>query len=179
MGASFRRKGPVEDIRETGSRRLASQVSFGGREWQTLQLEIAPPEAEEVELVPVAIGLEDFKLDGPASVACLSLRYQIAQKLHAVTERPPDRPNLRYWDLIDLILLRELVSGDLPSVRAACVEIFAGRATHSWPPVLVVPELWREPYRTSAADIGAGVPLQVDDAAGLVRELIAEIEDAD
>jgi hypothetical protein len=33
---SFRRKGPVEDIRETGSRRLFVQVSFAGKDWQTL-----------------------------------------------------------------------------------------------------------------------------------------------
>lgn len=35
---SFRRKGPVEDIRETGSRRLFVQVSFAGKDWQTLQI---------------------------------------------------------------------------------------------------------------------------------------------
>jgi nucleotidyltransferase AbiEii toxin of type IV toxin-antitoxin system len=32
---SFRRKGSVEDIRETGSRRLFVQVSFAGKDWQT------------------------------------------------------------------------------------------------------------------------------------------------
>jgi hypothetical protein len=37
------------------------------------------------------------------------VRYQIAQKLHAVTERPSGRENARYWDLIDLLLLRGLV----------------------------------------------------------------------
>lgn len=172
---SFRRKGPVESIRETGSRRVAVQVSFGGREWQTLQLEIAPPEADEVELVPVAISLEDFKLDGPAHVACLSLRYQVAQKLHAVSERPPDRPNLRYWDLIDLILLRELIRDDLRAVRAACIEIFEGRATHPWPPEMDVPDSWREPYAASAVNIEAGVPLDVDEAVEIVRAFIAEI----
>jgi hypothetical protein len=39
-------------------------VSFGGREWQTLQLEIAKPEADEIELVPVAVGIA-------APVACV------------------------------------------------------------------------------------------------------------
>jgi hypothetical protein len=100
-GFAFRRKGEVENIRDTGSRRLEVQLSFGGREWQTLQLEIAKPEADEIELVPVAVGIGDFGLDGPEEVACLSLRFQVAQKLHAVTEQPPNRENLRFWDLID------------------------------------------------------------------------------
>jgi hypothetical protein len=39
----------VENIRDTGSRRLEVQRSFGGPEWQTLQLEIAKPEADEIE----------------------------------------------------------------------------------------------------------------------------------
>jgi hypothetical protein len=64
-GFGFRRKGEVDDIRDTGSRRLEVQLSFGGREWQTLQLEIAKPEADEIEVVPVAVGISDFGLDGP------------------------------------------------------------------------------------------------------------------
>jgi hypothetical protein len=123
---SFRRKGPIEDIRETGSRRLLVQVGFAGKDWQTLQIEVARHEATEPELVPVAIGIADFKLGGPANVACLSLRYQVAQKIHAVSERPAARVNHRYWDLIDLLLQRELLGSDLTGVREACVETFKG-----------------------------------------------------
>ena len=75
-GFTFRRKGAVQAIRDTEGRRFPVQVSFAGRDWQTLQLEVGPPEADEVELVPAAISIEDFKLDGPRTVACLSLRYQ-------------------------------------------------------------------------------------------------------
>ena len=116
---SFRRKGPVEDIRETGSRRLLVQVGFAGKDWQTLQIEVARPEATEAELVPVAIGIADFRLDGPERVACLALRYQVAQKIHAVTEQPDGRTNHRFWDLIDLQLQRELLGNDLARVREA------------------------------------------------------------
>jgi hypothetical protein len=91
----------------------SSTRCFGGRDWQTLQLEIARPEADEIELVPVAVGIGDFGLDGPEEVACLSLRFQVAQKLHAVTEHTPGRENLRFWDLIDLMLLEELIGNDL------------------------------------------------------------------
>ena len=87
-GFSFRRKGHVEDIRDTGSRRLEVQLSFGGREWQTLQLEIAKPEADEIELVHVAVGISDFGLDGPEEVACLSLRFPGGAE---AAYRPPAR----------------------------------------------------------------------------------------
>lgn len=175
---SFRRKGPVEDIHETGSRRLFVQVGFAGRDWQTLQVEVARPEANEPELVPVAIGIADFKLDGPENVACLSLRYQVAQKIHAVTEQPEGRANHRYWDLIDLQIQRELLGNDLARVREACVETFAGRGLHSWPPELVVPEDWREPYATVAVELQADLPVDVDAAANEVRDFIAAIDTA-
>lgn len=175
---SFRRKGPVENIRETGSRRLFVQVSFAGKDWQTLQIEVARPEATEAELVPVAIGIADFKLDGPERVACLALRYQVAQKLHAVTEQPDGRANHRFWDLIDLQLQRELLGNDLARVREACAEIFAGRDLHPWPPELVVPDDWREPYAAAAGELDANLPLDVDSAADQVRDFIAAIDAA-
>ena len=46
--------------------------------------------------------------------------------------------NARYWDLIDLLLLRDLIE-DLSPVREACIEVFDSRETHSWPPELLVP----------------------------------------
>jgi hypothetical protein len=174
-GFAFRRKGEVEDIRDTGSQRLEVQLSFGGRGWQTLQLEVAKPEAEEIELVPVAVGISDFGLDSPETVACLSLRYQIAQKLHAVTEQPSERPNLRFWDLIDLILLGALLDDDLRPVRDAAVSVFETRGTHAWPPELVVPEAWRAPYAASVVEIEAGLPADVEEAAARVRQFIAAI----
>jgi hypothetical protein len=175
---SFRRKGPIEDIRDTGSRRLAMQAEFAGSSWQTLQLEVARPEADEPELVPVAVSLADFKLNSPSVVACLSLRYQIAQKLHAVTERPEDRENLRFWDLIDLVFLREIQSGDLVSVREACVQTFSTRSTHAWPPELDVPDFWRDPYVAAIEEIDRVLPASVEAAALVVREFIAEIDAA-
>jgi hypothetical protein len=143
-----------------------------------LQLEIAEPEADEIELVPVAVGISDFGLDGPERVACLSLRYQVAQKLHAVTEQPPDRPNLRFWDLIDLVLLEALLDDDLTPVREAATSIFRARGTHTWPPELIAPDAWREPYAASAAEIEAGVPASLDEAAVQVRGLIDAIASA-
>jgi hypothetical protein len=177
-GFSFRRKGGVEDIRDTGSRRLAIQVEFAGSSWQSLQLEVAPPEMAEAELVPVAISIADFKLDGPERVACLSLRYQIAQKLNAVTEQPAGRENLRFWDLIDLVLLRELFEVELEALRVACLQTFERRSMHIWPPQLAVPDSWAEPYAAAIKEVEGALPATVEVAADEVRAFITEIEAA-
>lgn len=177
-GFEFRRKGEAQDIRDTGSRRIALQVSFQQRAWQTLTVEIGRPEADESDLVPSAISLADFKLDSPKRVTCLSLRYQIAQKIHAVTEEPADgRPNLRHWDLIDLILLRALLEEDLWRVREACVQTFESRKTHNWPPDLLVPDAWEQPY-TAEAEKLRFTPVDVHEAAAEIRAFIAEIDAA-
>jgi hypothetical protein len=177
-GFEFRRKGEPEEIRNTGSKRLELAVSFQQRGWQTIRVEIGRPEADENDLVPSAIGLADFKLDSPEVVACLSLRYQIAQKIHAVTEDPADgRPNLRYWDLIDLILLRALLEEGLWHVREACVRTFESRKTHSWAPDLLVPDAWEQPYMAEAEELGF-TPADVHEAAAEIRAFIAEIDAA-
>jgi hypothetical protein len=176
-GFEFRRKGEPQDIRDTGSKRLELAVSFQRRGWQTITVEIGRPEAEESDLVASAISLADFELESPEVVACMSLRYQIAQKIHAVTEEPADgRANLRHWDLIDLILLRALLEDDLWRVREACVQTFEVRGTHDWPPTLKVPDAWSEPYRIDASQISAELPEDVHVAAEAVAEFIAAVD---
>jgi hypothetical protein len=39
-----------------------------------------------------------------------------------VTEQPRGRENLRFWDLIDLMLLEELLGNDLANVREASAD---------------------------------------------------------
>ena len=54
-----------------------------------------------------AIPLGPFGLHGPEDVACVAVRYQIAQKLHACTEVfARGRTNNRFRDLIDVLMLR-------------------------------------------------------------------------
>jgi hypothetical protein len=86
-GFSFSYSEP-EPIGETGSSRFEVKLQYAGRSWATLRVEVSPPEgrAYEPELVP-ALTVSEFGLTGPVEVTCLSLRYQIAQKIHACTER--------------------------------------------------------------------------------------------
>jgi|SRR5829696_1885747 len=157
--------------------RLDVKLLFHGRGWGTLRLEVAAPDSQRTDSEPVpAIPIDEFGIDGPATVSCLSLRHQIAQKLHAVTERFPDRDNERFRDLIDLIFCRDLID-KMDKVKEACRDVFAARGAHRWPPELFVPELWAEPYAALAAEMDFPVT-NVEDAATQVRELIASIDAA-
>ncbi len=166
-----------EAIRDTRAERMDVKITFNGRDWATLQVEISPEESKagEVELVE-AISIGDLGLQGPERVACQSLRYQIATKLHAVTERFDGEQNDRYRDLVDLILLRDLAP-DLGDVKAACEDIFSARRKQPWPPSLDPEPSWSEHYRVLAARFEFPID-DLDDAIVEVRQFIAEIDQA-
>ena len=169
-----------EEIGEGGGgrfRRLDVKLLFRGRSWATLRLEVASPDsrATDGESVP-AIPINEFGIACPEAVPCLSLRYQIAQKIHAVTERFDDRDNERFRDLIDLIICRELVE-DMAQVKEACLDTFATRGGHSWPPELLIPDVWAEPYAALAEEMEFSLT-DVEEAAAEVRELISAIDAA-
>jgi hypothetical protein len=173
---SFQREEVVEG---TGAlfQRLNVKLFFRGRSWGTLRLEVAAPDskATDNESVP-AIPIDEFGIDGPEAIPCLSLRYQIAQKLHAVTERFPDGENERFRDLIDLIICRDLIE-EMDEVKKACLDTFSARDKHSWPPELLVPDIWAEPYAALAEEMNFPIS-DVEEAAMQVRELVAAIDAA-
>ncbi len=121
-----------------------------------------------------ALSVAEFGLTGPAEVTCLSLRYQIAQKIHACTERFPNRENERVHDLIDLQLMEELIE-DYSRVKAASVEIFDLRQTHSWPPTLTVEPTWPDTYRELAVELDFPTK-DLDEAVARVQALIDRIQ---
>jgi Nucleotidyl transferase AbiEii toxin, Type IV TA system len=175
------RRDEPETIRHTKAIRIRLRLDFRGRQWSSVYVEMAPVEGgmgKEVERVP-ATPLDPLRLEGPETVPCVSVRYQVAQKLHACTEvfeEPPE--NDRFRDIMDILLLEDLLrEAGLDRVREACVEIFTGRKKHAWPPVVTVYESWRAPYTALAAENNLE-PADIDEAAVEVRRLIAEIDTA-
>ncbi len=163
-------------------RRFEVKLDFRGRPFATVPVELSPAEGlsgDEYDRIAVpeygAIGLEPA---GP--VYCLSLRYQIAQKIHACTDSLDGvRENDRARDLVDLQLLVTLLeASQLPALREACVEIFAGRQRHSWPPSVRVWESWPRLYNAASQTLGGDVLDDVDEAARWLREVIETIDDA-
>jgi hypothetical protein len=180
QGFQLQRTEP-ERIRETQALRMAIRLSYKGRSWGTVQLEVTPAEGtagQEIERVP-ARPLDPVQLDGPDRIACVSVRYQIAQKLHACTEVYTEgRENDRFRDLIDLQLLRDLLDdGAMPSLREACVEIFELRGKHAWPPSVTVWPSWPAGFAAMAREIHFHTD-DVDVAAEDLRALISAIDSA-
>ena len=59
---------------------------------------------------------------------------------------------------------------DLAIVREACVEVFALRGTHAWPP-----DVWEEPFAALAAELGLPVSTLME-AVEAAAAFIGEIE---
>lgn len=110
------RRGEVEVIdvptKIIKPRRFDIILDMRGMTWRRIQFEVSPDEAgigderEAIEPVPLA----GFGLPNPDVLVGITMRFQIAQKLHAVTDPhgPPDLINDRARDVVDLLLLRDL-----------------------------------------------------------------------
>jgi hypothetical protein len=168
-----------EPVRDTSALRMDVRLAYKGKAWGTVQLEVAPAEGDtgrEIDRIP-ARPLDAVQIEGPARIACVSVRYQIAQKIHACTEVYADgRTNDRFRDLIDLQLLRGLVDdrGLLP-VRSACVEIFELRAKHAWPPEVRIWPSWADGFAAMAREVA----FHTDDVEVAGEDLRAFIADID
>ena len=89
---SFERNEPQPLELRPHVRRIRVKVAFRTKPFMTLVVEVAPVEAGGDEIKEIAAhDLSTIGLDGPDIIPALAVRWQIAQKLHAVTE-PPLRP---------------------------------------------------------------------------------------
>ena len=162
-------------------RRLTVKMSYKGRFYSTIQLEVAPEEgaaAEEYDLITTD-DLATLGFDTESSQQqVLTVRYQVAQKLHACTSRSPERRNDRAHDLVDLALLEQFIRDEPAAVRAACAEIFALRGQHDWPPLIEPEGHWNDIYTKAAEGLEDVVPATLDAAVTLVNDLIQCIDAA-
>lgn len=170
----------AEPIGDTGAIRLRLRLSYKGRTWASVKLELAPVEGamgnelDRVESAPI----DGLRVPVPKKVNCVSVRYQVAQKLHACTEVfDKGRANERFRDVMDILLVEDRLRNEvgLVAVREACIDIFATRDKHPWPPRITVYESWRTPFR-ALADGNGFTPDDIDTAAERLRQLITDID---
>lgn len=182
-GFTFVLKSDPEEIRDTGAVRIDIQEHFNGQIFSRVKFEMSQSEGQagqEFDLVQhQLIGLERLGLQQPEALPMVTAAYLIAQKLHACTDHGDlSRANDRFRDLIDILLIEAtLGEDDLKSVRAACVEIFALRAKHAWPPVIQIVEGWEEGYADLASRLGYAIN-NVHDAKSQVDAFISRIDQA-
>ena len=191
------RRGPVEVIDVPNKiikpRRFDIIMELRGVTWRRIQVEISPDEAgigdtfEAIEPTP----LDRFGLPDPDALVGIALRFQIAQKLHAVSDPhdPPQFLNDRARDAPDLLLLRDLArdtgTPTLVAIKRAGVAVFEARAAEAtqlgyparhWPPVVTAYPHWQDDYRRAAES--AGIGLTLEEAVAQVNAWIAEIDAA-
>jgi hypothetical protein len=104
--------------------------------WRNVKIEISSDEADigsENELLP-APKLHAFALPDPDQLFGVTLRGQISQKLHAITDphQPPEYRNDRARDLVDLVILRRTAEAEAAptaaQLREMAVKVFDERA---------------------------------------------------
>ena len=162
--------------------RVRLRLSYRGRSWGSVNLELAPVEGgmgDELDRV-TADPLRALQVPLPDVASCVSLRYQVAQKLHACTEVFDEgRENDRFRDVMDVLLVEDLLRQvGLARVRDACIDIFSVRAKHAWPPTVTVYDSWRGPFAKLARDNGFS-PEDIDEAVVALARLVAEIDAAE
>ena len=160
-----------------------AKVKYLGRAWQTVRIEVGHNEIGDAddyeEFLPeeLAKAFEELDLPRPRPLRVMMLSYQVAQKLHAVSEGG----NARAHDLIDLQLIMLHSKPELADVRSKCVRLFDYRRKQPWPPKIEKGEGWDEIYAVAMRTIGDQTALcsTVDEAIAWANELIASIDKAD
>jgi predicted nucleotidyltransferase component of viral defense system len=153
-------------------------LSFQGSEWKQIPLEVSQEELdllEEADEVLASDILDMFAkvgLQEPKDISVISIRSQVAQKLHALTYGKQNRPH----DLVDLQLLVDINKLNFSSVKEICVRLFDFRKAQSWPPELETSEDWRAGYVSAAS--GVGVHQNPDKALEWLEALVSQIEAA-
>lgn len=175
--------GKPDPLGPTGAWRQTLKISYAGKAWGEVYLEVSEPEGHSIEIgnlehLELLPDPTVFGLDEIAPVPVMPVAYQMAQKLHACTEEREDRENERFTDLLDLQLLAELVEvNGWAAVREACVETFTIRRKHSWPPRVRAFVGWSQGY--SRAAIENGFPItDVMEAVAAVAAIVATIDAA-
>lgn len=164
-------------------RRFTAKLSYRGRAFASVPIEVSTVEAGNAEqfdtLTSDALGL--VGVPTTVAVQCMTLPWQIAQKLHAVTavlEEP--KVNDRAHDLVDLQLLEGLLpDADLMPTRSACIAVFEARAQHPWPPNVSVLPHWPPIYTRAIEGLEHLEPASTADAAAeAVQRFVARIHQA-
>jgi hypothetical protein len=153
---------PPEEIEIPGlpikARRFTAKLSYRGKPFASVPIEVSAVEAGNADqfdaLTSEALALVGVTTD--VTVPCMTLPWQIAHKVHAVSAvLPKPKVNDRAHDLVDLQLLEALIAdADLSDTRSACCAVFEARAQHSWPPAVVVMPHWPPVYVCALEGLG-------------------------
>lgn len=155
---------------------LDVKMAYRNQPWCTIRLEVGHNElgdADEMELRELPQKIKDIfaalSLPIPKPIPLMPLPFQIAQKLHGVSQ--PGSSRVR--DLIDLQLIVQNESFDIARTADICRRLFSYRKTHHWPPQITKGDLWDETYVAQRGTLP--VLPTVDEAVTWANKLITQI----
>lgn len=154
---------------------LNVKLSYLQKPWCSVLLEVGHNEIGDADMADYVIPEEangylmKLGFDTLPAIPLMPLEYQIAQKLHGLSEVGSNRLN----DLIDLQLIVSNSDVDLVKVNAVCMRLFDYRGQQPWPPAISEDESWRSIYETQSD--GVDVIENIDEALEWVNELISNI----
>ena len=117
---TFRMKPEIHQMELADTVRVEVAVQYKTRSWQTVEIDLGPGEAREIDLVAPAItGIAEMGLPVTPHVRCISIPDQVAQKLHACTG--PQKED-RARDVLDILLLDMLGQIDYRRTQSSAEE---------------------------------------------------------
>lgn len=161
--------------------RFTAKLSYQGKPFVSVPIEVSPIEAGNADgydkVTSEALTL--VGLPTSAAVPCVTLPWQIAQKIHACTAAAePPRTNDRAHDLVDLQLLEALVADEpLEQTKQACRAVFEARAQHDWPPTLQARPHWGPIYARALEGLDElELAPTIDEAVTQVQAFVDQID---
>lgn len=151
------------------------KLAYLNRAFCTVRLEATYNEIDDAEVADMVEAnkagtlFENLGFPQPSVVPLMTINYQIAQKLHGLTE-----PNsMRVHDLVDLQIIFNRSDIDYIELRNICKRLFAYRAMQEWPPVVQKQIDWSERYK-EYTDI-KNVDSDLDNAIKWINSIIIDI----
>jgi predicted nucleotidyltransferase component of viral defense system len=161
--------------------RFTAKLSYQGRPFSSVPIEVSAIEAGNTDHYD-SVTSEALALIGlPISdaVPCMTLPWQVAQKIHACTE-PVEQPrtNDRAHDLVDLQLLEALlVTEQLTETRTASIAVFEARSKHIWRPTVVAQPHWGPIYTRALEGLeDLGLAPTVEEAVKRIQAFVNQID---
>ena len=161
--------------------RFTAKLSYQGKPFVSVPIEVSPIEAGNADgydkVTSEALTL--VGLPTSAAVPCMTLPWQIAQKIHACTAAAePPRTNDRAHDVVDLQLLEALVADEpLDQTKQACRAVFEARDQHDWPPTLQAQPRWGAIYTRALEGLDElELAPTIDEAVAQVQAFVDQID---
>ncbi len=155
------------------------KLAYRHHPWCTVHLEVSHNELGDADSCDIRELPENIKgifaalnFPDPKPIPLMTLPFQIAQKLHGVSQKGSSRVR----DLIDIQLIAKTETIDFAQTAKVCRRLFKYRKMQPWPPKLEKQEGWDSTYVEARGNLE--VALTCDEAIGFVNDLIIRIDGA-